>query len=215
MDAVELATKMGGIRLSTASDMLSEMSRVPSIPDNGCLTLSNGVSEESYNAHFPEPYNVKALTPWEAKELGLDPSVQQWIFLSEFKYISDKFGEILIPKDFTTDFASVPARLQSIISSCSPLILRPSAPHDWLYTENGLTTQLYDPKTLELLQAQGLLYPGQTYRRLTFEQVNELLCEAMFYCGAGPAIRAAVYEAVQIGGKSTWNAHNPPNAYMA
>jgi len=62
-----------------------------------------------------------------------------------------------------------------------------------------------DPRTAELLGVQGLLAPGQTCRRLTKEQVDKLLVEAMWWCGADPAIRSAVFDAVQLAGEALWN----------
>lgn len=198
MTAHELAGFLGGIKVATAAAALAELAALAPMATRAItdpLILPNNVTEEVYQAHFPLRYNVDALTPFEAHELALDATVQQWIFRQAFACVSDKYGRIDIPAGFTTDFASVPARLQSVISACSPLILRPSGAHDWLYTRNGL---MPDGKT-----------------RLTFEQVNGVLTELMFYCGAGPAIRAMVYEAVQIGGKSTWNSHNPPAGFEA
>jgi hypothetical protein len=179
------------------------------------LILPNTIDEATFQARFPLPYCTRALTPWEARRVGLDWTVQQWIFTAPFIYNSDRFGPINIPTGFTTDAASVPPRLQSVIGRTDPRILGPSAPHDWLFTRNGLTDQPLDQETMDLLADQGLLEAQQTCRRLTFEQTNELLVEAMWYCGADEEIRAAVYEAVQIGGKATWNAHNPPAAYRA
>lgn len=179
------------------------------------LLLENGIPEPAFKARFPLPYCTRALSPWEAQEHGLDWSVQQWAFTAPFIYVSDKFGQVYIPCGFTTDAASVPSRLQSIIGRTDRRILFPSAAHDWLYSRCGLTGQPLDGKTAVLLEKQGLLEPNQLTRRLTFDQANELLTEAMYYCGASASLRAEVKFAVQEGGKETWNRHNPPAAYRA
>lgn len=180
------------------------------------LTLiENGIPETAFKARFPLPYCTQALTPWEAQERGLDWTVQQWVFTAPFIYVSDKFGEIYIPCGFTTDGASVPLKLQSIIGRTDRRILFPSAAHDWLYCQCGLTGQPLDERTATLLDGQGLLEPNQLTRRLTFDQVNEVLTEAMYYCGADAVLRAEVKFAVQNGGKTIWNRHTPPAAYRA
>ena len=179
------------------------------------LILRNNVDEAAFKARFPLPYNTKALTVWEAQRMGLDWTEQQWMFLEPFIYNSDRFGQIYVPIAFTTDAASVPDRLESIIGRTDRRILFPSAAHDLLFTRCGLTDQLLDDKTAALLAQQGLLEPEQTCCRLTFDQCNELLVEAMWYCDADAELRGEVYLAVSEGGKAIWNAHNPPAAYRA
>ena len=169
------------------------------------LVLNNGVTEAAFLARFPLPYCTRALTPWEAQRLGLDPTEQQWIFTAPFTYISDRFGPITTPVQDTSDGASVPDRLQSVVGRTDEKILFASAPHDHLYENLGLTDQPLDAKTLELLAAQGLLAPGQVTRRLTKEQCDELICEAMFYLGADKELRSEVMFAISVGGKTIWN----------
>jgi len=93
------------------------------------------------------------------------------------------WGPINIPKDFYTDFASVPPILHSLIDDDSPIILFPSAPHDFLFTqrdEDG--TRGWISKT----------------KQLTLTQVNEVLKEAMSFCGADDVTRELVFNAVEF-----------------
>ena len=147
------------------------------------LILHNNISEADFLARFPDPYCVKALIPWEAHRAGLNHKIQQWRFTSNFRYYSDRFGWITIPAGTVTDFASIPRFARSIIDDDSPTILFGSAPHDRLFavpfTDSG--------------------------RELTLREVNQVLLEAMWYCGAGRAERAAVFAAVQSGGAVIWN----------
>lgn len=149
--------------------------------------INNGISKDMFQAHFPLPYVVRALSPWEAVACGLDPEVQQWRFEQPFIYESDKFGRIYIEADRTTDFASIPRGLQGFLQNDSPVILLASAPHDRLF------------------ETLGERYPNGEI--LTFDQCNQVLTEAMYYLGATSWQRAAVYKAVSAGGKSLWNQH--------
>ncbi|MDD5349490.1 MAG: hypothetical protein PHQ12_04690 [Chthoniobacteraceae bacterium] len=194
------------------------------------LILPNNVTEAAFAARFPMARVTQTLTPWEARRLGLDWQVQQEVYLAAFGYVSDKYGPIWIKgapviyrpdgsldisDSDTTDGASVPPKCQSFVGRHDPVILYPSAPHDKLFSHCGLTDQPLDDATMALLAKQGLLEPGQTTRRLTFEQCNDLLCEAMFYCGASKALRSEVYLVLQECGREVWNSHNPPTAYRA
>jgi hypothetical protein len=149
------------------------------------LPLKNRIDEATFQAHFPLPYVVRALSPWEAKACGLDPEIQQWRFELPFVYVSDKFGRIETEAGRTTDFASIPRGLQSWLQNDSPVILLASAPHDRLFETLGVT--------------------GPEGTILSFTHCNDVLTEAMYYLGATSFQRAAVYKAVMQGGKTLWN----------
>ena len=139
--------------------------------------MSDSPFESAFLAHFPLPFCVTALTPLES------PTSSQWRYLSPFAYVSDKFGRIDIPAGFRTDFASIPHALHGIIDDDDPAILFPSGPHDWLFSNGGDT-------------GNG--------RILTFSESNEVLTEAMFWCGASSELRAIVFQTVELFGKSHW-----------
>ena len=141
------------------------------------------VPEAEFKKRFPLPYKVKAVTIYEATKHGWPTDRSYWKFLAPFKYVSPKWGPIDIPKDFYTGFASVPPSLHSVIDDDSPIILFPSAPHDFLFTkrdEDG--TRGWISKTMQL----------------TLAQVNEVLKEAMSFCGANFATRELVFYAVEL-----------------
>lgn len=148
------------------------------------LLLQNGrVNREEYRKRFPLPFVVRALDPWEAEEAKLDPHRQWWIFVEPFAYVSDRFGRIEVPAGRITDFASVLEATKGILDDDDPRMLRPSAPHD------------------ELFSMQGRLPDG---RVLTFHDANELIAEAMYYTGAAAFVRATVRGVLDQFGQSHW-----------
>lgn len=146
------------------------------------LKIGNGITEAEFLTRFPDPYCVRALTPWEAHRRGLDHRCQYWEFVSKFRFLS-KFGWITIPAGFVTDFASIPGPARGIIDDDKPTILFGSGPHDRLFavpfTDDG--------------------------RELTFRECNEVLAEAMWFCGSCKAERSVVFACVQTGGRPIWN----------
>ena len=75
------------------------------------------------------------------------------------------------------------ARDHGVIDDDSPIILFPSAPHDFLFTkrdEDG--TRGWISKT----------------KQLTLTEVNRVLTEAMSFCGANFATRELVFYAVEL-----------------
>jgi hypothetical protein len=157
--------------------------RVPTARGRGLPAYKPSVSETEFKKRFPLPYQVQAVTIYEAARQGWATDRSYWQFLSPFKYVSPKWGPIEIPKDFYTDFASVPPALHSIIDDDSPIILFPSAPHDFLFTkrdEDG--TRGWISKT----------------KQLTLTEVNRVLTEAMSFCGANLFTRELVFNAVEL-----------------
>lgn len=155
--------------------------------------LRNNVSESDFSRHFPRVFKVRSLNPFEALKLGLSTSITYWEYLEPFEYISDKWGSILVPAGFITDFASVPPALHSIYDNDSPILLYPSAPHDLIFTHAENRTDLPFKPTNG--RSRGWLHDG---RQLTLQQANEVLVEAMFYCGADSIARGQVFGAVQV-----------------
>ncbi len=144
------------------------------------LVLHNGITEEAYLKRFPRPYQVEALTPWQAQRLGMDPEIQLWTYLDDFVYNSDRFGAVTSKKGKITDFGSIPSKFRGIIDDNSPTILRPSGPHDELFGNGGVT---------------------DSGRILTFRECNELMAEAMWWCGARRAQVMVVFDSLMIGGR--------------
>ena len=141
------------------------------------------VSEAEFKKRFPSPYRVRAVTIYEAARQGWATDRSYWQFLVRFRYVSPEWGPINIPKGFYTDFASVPPGLHSIIDDDSPIILFPSAPHDFLFTKR------------ESDGTRGWLPNG---RQLSLTEVNRVLTEAMSSCGANLFTRELVFNAVEL-----------------
>ena len=139
--------------------------------------------ETEFKKRFPSPFKVQAVTIYEAQRKGWATDRSYWQFLVRFRYVSPEWGPINIPKVFYTDFASVPPGLHSIVDDDSPIILFPSAPHDFLFTkrdEDG--TRGWISKT----------------KQLTLTEVNRVLTEAMSFCGANFLTRELVFNAVEL-----------------
>ncbi len=101
-----------------------------------------------------------------------------------FSYASDKLGRTFtVPRNFETEFASIPRAAWDILDPEDPIIAWPSVIHDYLYS------------------CKGTLSDGFTYNR---ESADSILREAMEFCGASSVIRNAVYQAVRVGGDSHW-----------
>ncbi len=170
---------------SESVDFLTAMSRarVPPGRARALRAYKPSVSETEFKKRFPSPYRVGAVTIYEAARQGWPTDRSYWQFLARFQYVSPKWGPINIPKGFYTDFASVPPSLHSIIDDDSPIMLFPSAPHDFLFTkrdEDG--TRGWISKT----------------KQLTLTEVNRVLTEAMSFCGANFLTRELVFNAVEL-----------------
>ena len=166
-------------------DLVTAISRarVPPGRARALRAYEPSVPETEFKKRFPLPFRVRAVTIYEAKKNGWATDRSYWQFLVPFRYVSPEWGPISIPKDFYTDFASVPAILHSIIDDDSPIILFPSAPHDFLFTkrdEDG--TRCWISKT----------------KQLTLTEVNRVLTEAMSFCGANFLTRELVFNAVEL-----------------
>ena len=166
-------------------DLVSLMSRGRPAPGRAraLVTYKPSVSEIEFKKRFPLSYRVQAVTIYEAARQGWATDRSYWQFIGPFRYVSPKWGPIDIPKGFYTDFASVPPSLHSIIDDDSPIILFPSAPHDFLFTkrdEDG--TRGWISKT----------------KQLTLTEVNRVLTEAMSFCGANFLTRELVFNAVEL-----------------
>ncbi|MDQ6861241.1 MAG: DUF1353 domain-containing protein [Verrucomicrobiota bacterium] len=141
------------------------------------------VSEADFIKHFPKPYRVRALTIYEAMRNGWVTDRSYWEFLDGFQFVSTTWGAIEIPKGFHTDFASVPPSLHGVIDDDSPIMLFPSAAHDFLFTKRpGDGTR-------------GWLQNG---KQLSLTEVNHVLTEAMAICGANTLTQQIVFAAVEL-----------------
>jgi hypothetical protein len=176
-----------GSEISAAQpiDLVTAISRarVPPGRARALRAYEPSVPETEFKKRFPSPFRVRAVTIYEAKKNGWATDRSYWQFLAPFRYVSPKWGPITIPKTFYTDFASVPPILHSIIDDDSPIILFPSAPHDFLFTKRD---------------EDGTRGWISKMKQLTLTQVNEVLKEAMSFCGANPWTQDLVFSAVEL-----------------
>src|SRR5947199_6500046 len=163
--------------------MAISRARVPPGRARAVRAYKPSVSETEFKKRFPLPYRVEAVTIYEAARQGWATDRSYWQFLDPFRYVSPKWGPIEIPKGFYTDFASVPPSLHSVIDDDSPIILFPSAPHDFLFTKRPSDG------------TRGWLANG---KQLTLTQVNHVLTEAMSFCGANVLTQQVVLAAVEL-----------------
>ena len=166
-------------------DFLTAMSRAGVVPGRarGLRDYEPSVPEAEFKKRFPLAFRVRAVTIYEAQRKNWKTDRSYWQFLVPFRYVSPEWGPINIPKGFYTDFASVPPILHSIIDDDSPIILFPSAPHDFLFTKRDQDgTRGWISKT----------------KQLTLTEVNRVLTEAMSFCGANFATRELVFNAVEL-----------------
>ena len=162
----------------------------PHLAASAPLKFKPGVTEAEFLKHFPSPFKVQAVTIYEAQKQGWVTDRSYWQFLEGFQYVSATWGTIDIPKGFYTDFASVPPKLHSIIDDDSPIILFPSAPHDFLFTKRKSDgTRGWISKT----------------KQLTLTEVNRVLTEAMAICGADFFTREIVFNAVELANQGIKN----------
>ena len=168
--------------------MPNPASLIPSSPPTHPLVavaavFKPSVPEAEFLKYFPLPFNVQAVNIYDAAKNGWVTDRTYWQFLDSFQYVSPKWGAIEIPKGFYTDFASVPPKLHSVIDDDSPIILYPSAPHDFLFTKRKADG------------TRGWLPNG---KQLTLTEVNHVLTEAMSFCGANAFTQDLVFAAVEL-----------------
>jgi hypothetical protein len=163
---------------------LAALSQAHILGAAAALKFRPGASEAVFLTHFPLPYKVQAVTIYEAERQGWATDRSYWQFLDPFQYVSAMWGSIDIPKGFYTDFASVPPKLHSIVDDDSPIILFPSAPHDFLFT-----------KRKDKNDTRGWL---NDQKQLSLTQVNHVLTEAMAICGANFLTQNIVFAAVEL-----------------
>ena len=103
-----------------------------------------------------------------------------WRVLEDFVYVSDLVGVIIVPKDFMTDFASVP-RLPFVFMLTGNTAHQAALVHDYLYTSNEFSRKLSDEIFKEAIEASG-----------------------------EPSWRASImYAGVRLGGQSSWESAGP------
>ena len=183
---IDLATALA--RMDVAANLTQVYGRGAGV--HPLRVYKPSVPETEFNKRFPSPYRVESVSIYEADRHHWETDRSYWQFMQNFQYVSPKWGTIEIPKGFYTDFASVPPQLHSFVDDDSPIILLPSAPHDFLFT-----------KQKDKNYTRGWIGDVQ----LSLTEVNEVLTEAMSFCGAEEWIRDGVFLAVEIANQGIKN----------
>lgn len=90
--------------------------------------------------------------------------------------------EVIVPKGFQTDLASIPQALRWFVSNDDRRIIRPAIVHDWIYCNRGqVANRRYTRKDADKL----------FYRTLRAEGVSKGKAKLMYY-------------AVRLGGYFVW-----------
>lgn len=118
-----------------------------------------------FNERFPAPLQVQHDGP------------RKWRLILPYIYVSEKFGEIVVPAGFDTDLASVPKFARWFASVDGPWT--PAAViHDFLYVRAS----------------------KRDYGHITRADADYIFREAMKVCGVPSYKRWAMWSAVRIGG---------------
>lgn len=83
-----------------------------------------------------------------------------WELTSNLTYEHHKYGKIVVPKGFKTDFASIPRIALSVTGSPAGQMVEASVVHDWLYSISNPDCELdrkqADKVFLRILRKSGV-----------------------------------------------------------
>jgi hypothetical protein len=124
---------------------------------------------------------IRVVPHWELlKHAG----PQLWEVMQPFTFQS-KYGKVVVPTGFITDFGSVPTFAKPIIDNDDPDIVYGSLPHDWLYRNCGVQTD--PPLNLTRYESDCVLY------------------DAMIAAGAPTFKSWLVFRSVRLAGWKPWS----------
>lgn len=124
----------------------------------------------------------------ELVALAEHPEPEKWVVLSPLTW-KDERCEIVVPRGFVTDLASIPAPFRPFFKrngkSRKAAIL-----HDWCY-------------------AVALPSPVNRERVMTREEADALFRDALAVCGVWPPARPLYWSGVRLGGWRAWQKRKP------
>lgn len=130
-------------------------------PDSSVATIDSVVIPDVPDDVLEAPIAGVALRPFAEGT--------NWVLTEPLVYrVGDSQDSVIVPKGFVTDFASIPPRLQGLISALGPYML-PAVVHDYLYWEQGCTRAQAD--RLFLIAMQEMRVPFER-RWSMYEAVN-------------------------------------------
>lgn len=137
------------------------------------------------------------LTRQQVEEAGFDRSKRAvWQYLSPLVFRSEKYGDVLIPPKFRTNYCSTP-RLPFIFAVAGDKAHKPASLHDLTYTIHAILKVRWDEERQAWSQPERLAIDRQ--------QADDLFLEALekepFI---GDTLAAAMHKGVRWFGKSSW-----------
>jgi hypothetical protein len=143
------------------------------------------------------------LSPWQAQAQGFDPAISIFRLERELRFRSDiAGGDIVVPVGFLSDLASIPRIAWSLgyDPDCNVMELGAWV-HDLVYSHAGeVAVRSIEYRTRAVTAMVTL----------TRKQCDQILCmEAMPDLGAARWQQRAVYWALRIGGRSSFNTEPP------
>lgn len=135
------------------------------------------------------------LTPLKVAKVGYDKAGRPcWRLLEDLVYLSDRWGRIVVPKGFITNFASVP-RLPVIFLVAGGKAEEAATLHDYLYTVRQINGRAISREEADHVFLEALAAPT------AIAAIDWRLDKPV------PAWLAKVmFQAVRIGGQSSWEA---------
>jgi hypothetical protein len=132
------------------------------------------------------------LTPLDVRKVGYDRKGRPiWELLADLIYESDKYGLIVVPKGFCTNFASVP-RLPVFFLVAGDMAHEMACVHDYLYTVHMIEGRAITRADADAIFLEAMGAP--TFIKQPYDKkVPELLAKLM-------------YQAVHLAGQSSWDA---------
>jgi hypothetical protein len=102
-------------------------------------------------------------TRLKVEEAGHDKSGRSvWELLEPLVFESERFGKIVVPPSFRTNYASVP-RLPLVFLLAGDRAHKEAVIHDWQYTARELTREQADDLFLEALLLNPLIGNGMAH----------------------------------------------------
>ena len=122
------------------------------------------------------------LTPAECRAQG--SNVQLWRITSPFSVVLPDKRVVTVPRDFVTDFGSVPGWAQSYVGTENPPLNIPALIHDYGYS------------------TRGVMFENSL--KTDREGVDGLFRQLLLACGMRSSQAWVVYHAVRLGGGAHW-----------
>lgn len=100
------------------------------------------------------------MSTWKTSLKSEEINRKKYVILEDLVLVDDEFGEIVVPKGFVTDYASVSVLQNLILAPIFVLVAdygdKAATVHDYLYTQAKLSRKECDQVLYRALLAEGL-----------------------------------------------------------